>query len=177
MNKIEISKFLSLILRHKPDEIGLYIDEYGWAAISEIVTKSKEKGLNISVEMILEVAATSEKKRFAISEDLTRIKANQGHSYDVIHTFVKASPPIVLYHGTAKRNVSSITEKGLVKGNRHHVHLSESKNVAFEVGKRYGEPIIIEINSFLMDKEGIPFMISENNIWLVDYVAPKYLKF
>lgn len=174
--KNKVSKFLSLILRHKPEEIGLILDENGWANIAELIEKSAVFGNNFTFGELQEVVTTNDKKRFAFDETKTKIRASQGHSIEVDVEFEEKIPPAILYHGTAERNLDSILEIGLEKRARHHVHLSSEPEAARNVGIRYGKPVILEINAGQMADQGYKFYISENGVWLIDKVPPEFLK-
>lgn len=174
MNK---SKFLSLVLRHKPDTIGIVLDRNGWVSVEELLAKSADYGLRLSRTELEEIVETNDKKRFAFSEDKTRIRANQGHSVEVELELEAAEPPERLFHGTVERFLGSIRTEGLKKMNRHHVHLSKDKETAEKVGDRRGEAIILTISSGDMFKDGHTFYLSENRVWLTDTVPVKYINF
>lgn len=174
---VKLSKFLSLVLRHKPDEIGIELDSQGWVEVEELLNKIKENGNEISFEELKYIVDTSDKKRFAFNEDSSKIRANQGHSIDIKLDFKEVIPPDFLYHGTAEKNIESILKTGLNKGNRHHVHLSINKETALKVGSRHGKAIILKIKSKEMYENGIKFYISENNVWLTDFVSKEYIEF
>ncbi|TQF67813.1 RNA 2'-phosphotransferase [Pseudoalteromonas luteoviolacea] len=169
-----ISKFLSYVLRHCPEDIDLDLDSEGWACISELISKAQPK-IQLTQSLIVEVVSTSDKQRFKISDDGLKIRANQGHSIKVDLNLTLQEPPAALYHGTATRFLDSILDKGLISGKRHHVHLSTDIATAIAVGQRYGKPTILKVNSASMFKQGYKFYISDNNVWLVDNVPPKYL--
>lgn len=173
--KKKISKFLSLILRHQPEAIHLELDENGWADIEELREKSARNKINFTLEELDEVVETNNKKRFAFNEDKTKIRANQGHSIDVDLALTPQQPPEYLYHGTAEINIPSILEKGIEKRSRQHVHLSSDKETATKVGMRHGKPVILTIRTGLMFQEGIEFYLSENGVWLTDFVDAKYI--
>lgn len=174
--KTKISKFLSLLLRHKPEEIGLILDENGWANVADLIEKSANVGKEFTFAEIEEVVATNDKKRFVFDESKTKIRASQGHSIKVEIGFEEKIPPDILYHGTAERNIESILEKGLQKMQRHHVHLSADRETARNVGIRYGKPVIFKIDTVSMLGENFKFYVSANEVWLVDEVQPKFLK-
>jgi putative RNA 2'-phosphotransferase len=175
-NKLtKASKFLSLILRHKPDEIGLTLDAEGWAPISEIIDKSQSK-MPLTKELIEQVVSTSDKQRFKLSDDGLMIRANQGHSIKVDLKLSPKEPPAILYHGTDSRFMDSINQEGLKPGQRHHVHLSTDIATATAVGKRYGKVVILEIDAEAMQKQGYKFFLSDNNVWLTENVPPQFLK-
>lgn len=173
---IKISKFLSLILRHKPEIINLKINSEGWANIDELIKKTNDNGLSINYTDVKEIVEKNNKMRFKISNDEKNIRANQGHSININLNLKEKKPPNILYHGTTIKFIESIKENGLVKNKRHHVHLSTDKYSAINVGKRHGKPIVLEIDSKKMYQDGYLFYLSENLIWLTDKVLPKYLK-
>lgn len=178
MNEIEkkkISKFLSLILRHQPETIGLKLDENGWADVEELRAKSAQKRIYFTPEELDEVVETNNKKRFAFNEDKTQIRASQGHSINIDLSLEDVQPPDFLYHGTAEANISSILEKGIEKRTRQHVHLSADKETATKVGMRHGKPVILTIRTGKMFEEGILFYLSANGVWLTDFVDAKYI--
>ncbi len=170
---IKISKFLSMLLRHKPEEIALSLDENGWADINDIVDKSKE--IELSVDKIIYVIETSDKKRFQLSDDRSKIRANQGHSIPVNLDLKEKEPPEILYHGTATRFIKNIRKHGLTSQKRNHVHLSNSIETAMEVGKRYGEPILLKVHAQKMYKQGMKFYLSENGVWLTNNVPIEFI--
>ncbi|WP_415324692.1 RNA 2'-phosphotransferase [Chryseobacterium sp. MMS23-Vi53] len=174
--KKKISKFISLVLRHKPEIINLNLDENGWTSVDELITKSKRDSYEgFTFEELEEMVETNDKKRFIFNEDKTRIRANQGHSIDIDLALKPQQPPEFLYHGTAERNRDSILEKGIEKRNRQHVHLSQDKETATKVGMRHGKPLILIIKTKEMFNDGIEFYLSENNVWLTDFVDTKYI--
>ncbi|MDF2382067.1 RNA 2'-phosphotransferase [Nostoc ellipsosporum NOK] len=170
-----LSKQLSYILRHRPDSIGLEIDQAGWADVDTLLQKLKEKGWDVNRIMLDTIVATNEKKRFAYSEDGTRIRASQGHSIEIDLELKEQIPPAVLYHGTAEKNLASIMEQGLLAGNRHHVHLTDNTETARQVGQRHGKPVILRIDAAGMNKDGYIFFCSVNGVWLTDTVPAKYV--
>lgn len=171
----KISKFLSLVLRHKPDAIGLNLTEDGWANITELVEKAAKSGLNLPIALIHHVVATNDKQRFSISPDGLWIRANQGHSVPVDLGLKPQVPPERLYHGTARRNLASIKAEGIKRSARQFVHLSIDAQKAVQVGKRHGNPIVLEVQAGEMQKDGFKFYCSENGIWLTEWVPTSYL--
>ncbi len=167
----ETSKFLSYVLRHKPDAIGLYLDPEGWANIDELIGKAD---IPLTLELIQNVVETSDKKRFAISDDNQSIRANQGHSIDVNLGLEAIEPPEFLYHGTATRFLDSIKEQGLLPKNRQYVHLSADQATAATVGQRHGKPVILTIPALKMHDQGHKFFKAENGVWLTDVVKPNW---
>ncbi|MEZ5017702.1 MAG: RNA 2'-phosphotransferase [Flavipsychrobacter sp.] len=174
--KVKLSKFLSLVLRHQPEKIGIELDQNGWVEVEELINKLNEADVLMNIDTLKHVVASSEKKRFAFDSTLKKIRANQGHSVNIDLDYKPSVPPNVLYHGTAEKSLEQIFESGLHKMSRHHVHLSSDTLTALKVGQRHGKPSILVINSLEMHNDGIPFLISDNGVWLTDYVAPKYIK-
>ncbi|CAA7386313.1 RNA 2'-phosphotransferase [Chryseobacterium fistulae] len=173
--KKKLSKFLSLILRHQPELINLTLDENGWADIEDLKLKSSHNKMYFTLEELDEVVETNNKKRFIFNEDKTKIRANQGHSIDIDLGLKPQKPPEFLYHGTALHNIDSILEKGIEKRSRQHVHLSLDKETATKVGMRHGKPIILTIRTSKMFEDGVLFYLSENGVWLTDYVNVQYI--
>lgn len=173
--KNKVSKLLSLVLRHKPEEIGLILDDEGWASVNELIEKINNTGLALAYEDLKEVVETNDKKRFVFSDDLSKIRANQGHSINVDLKLEPATPPAILYHGTAEKNIASILEKGILKQDRNYVHLSADIDTATKVGMRYGKPVVFEVKALEMHKNGCLFYLSNNNVWLTDYVDNNFI--
>lgn len=175
LNLMRVSKLISLVLRHKPQEIGLKLDEHGWANVEELLTKIQPR-YAIDMAILEEIVRTNNKQRFAFDETHTRIRANQGHTIDVDVELQEAIPPEILYHGTGEKSVAAIDEKGLLSMNRLHVHLSGDEETATRVGKRHGKPVIYKIKSGEMSRDGYIFYLSVNNVWLTKEVPVKYLE-
>jgi len=169
------SKFLSYVLRHQPDSIGIKLDEQGWTEISGLMSQAAKHGKRFRLEDLHEAVRSSDKQRFGISEDGLRIRANQGHSVKVDLALPVTVPPDVLYHGTASRFIASIMKEGLRPGSRHHVHLSTTIATARTVGARHGAPVILQVMAQQMHADGFQFFVSANGVWLCDNVPSKYL--
>ncbi|KRD62646.1 RNA 2'-phosphotransferase [Flavobacterium sp. Root935] len=172
-----ISKFLSLVLRHSPETIGLKLDENGWADVNELIEKCTKKGNRLDAELLDYVVENNDKKRFAFNEDKTKIRASQGHSISVDLNLTETEPSEYLYHGTVGKFIESIQKEGLKKMSRQHVHLSKDKETAIKVGSRRGVAQILSIRSGQMHRDGFKFYLSENNVWLTDEVPTKYIDF
>lgn len=172
---VRVSKFLSLVLRHQPESIGLVLDPQGWADVDDLITRANGAGLAITRELLLEVVGANDKQRFALSEDGCRIRANQGHSIGVELGLEPIEPPEILYHGTATRFLTSILEHGLLKGQRDHVHLSADEETAIRVGKRHGIAVVLRVHAGRMFREGKRFYVSANGVWLTEHVPPSDL--
>jgi putative RNA 2'-phosphotransferase len=172
----KISKFLSYVLRHRPDEVGLTLDANGWASVEELIARATAASMSLSHAIIRDVVRGSDKQRFALSDDGTRIRANQGHSIAVDLALVPREPPAVLFHGTATRFVESIRRDGLRAMNRQHVHLSPDEATAITVGQRHGKPIVLRIRAAAMHAAGQAFFLSDNGVWLTGSVAPEFIE-
>jgi putative RNA 2'-phosphotransferase len=173
---LKLSKFISYILRHKPDSIGLTLDSQGWALIDELIDKSNAGGTVFGRVDLLKMVGGNDKKRFSISNDGQRIRAAQGHSVTVELGLTPQEPPPVLYHGTATRFVSSILAEGLKPQSRQQVHLSADETTAHRVGQRHGKPAILTVEAALMHAEGFKFFLADNGVWLTDHVPPAFLR-
>jgi putative RNA 2'-phosphotransferase len=169
------SKFISLVLRHQPETIGLKLDENGWADVTALINKMSVAGTVIDIQTLKEIVDTNDKKRFAFNEDMTMIRASQGHSIEVDLDLQPVTPPEILYHGTAEKNIESIFRTGLQKQIRQHVHLSINIETARAVGGRHGKPVVLNINAKAMQQAGFLFYLSENNVWLTNEVPPQYI--
>ena len=172
---VTISKFLSLVLRHKPETIGLGLDTGGWAAIDELLAAAEAHGRKISRELLDHVVFTNDKQRFAFSADGLKIRANQGHSIGIDLGLEPVAPPATLFHGTATRFMAAIRREGLRKMRRQHVHLSSTYDVAQRVGARHGDPAVLEIDCAAMVAEGHQFYLAKNGVWLSDAVPARFL--
>lgn len=172
-----ISKFLSLVLRHSPEVIGIKADEQGWVNVDELIEKSKRKHVKFDFETLEEVVFTNDKQRFAFNDDQSKIRANQGHTIKVDLQFKPVKPLEVLYHGTVEKFLNNIKTDGLQKMQRLHVHLSKDQKTAIKVGSRRGKPIILEIDALKMHEDGHEFYLSENGVWLCNEVPAQYIKF
>lgn len=177
-NKIrKISTFMSLVLRHKPQEIGLILDENGWINVEEFLSQMNAYMYKINREELEYIVENNDKKRFAFSEDKTRLRANQGHSISIDLALEPTEPPPFLYHGTVAKFLSSIKLEGLKKMSRQHVHLSKDLETATKVGNRRGNAIILSIRTGEMHQDGFQFFCSDNGVWLTDHVPAKYIDF
>ena len=174
---VKVSKFLSLVLRHQPERIGVSLDEAGWARVSELVKCAHRAGMSLSEAVIAEVVQKNDKRRFTLSEDGSRIRANQGHSLSVDLGLDPIEPPDFLYHGTATGFLRSIHEHGLRRGQRQHVHLSPDEKTATRVGQRHGKPVVLRIRSGAMYARGHAFFLSANGVWLTEQVPLGYIEF
>ena len=170
------SKFLSLVLRHHPETIGITLDAHGWAEVNVLIKHMKRKFPVFGLKMLEEIVATDSKQRYAFSEGNTKIRANQGHSLAVELELLPQMPPEYLYHGTASRFVESILKSGLQKQTRQYVHLSIDIATATKVGARHGKPVIFKVNTKAMYEAGYVFYLSANGVWLTDMVPPKFLE-
>jgi putative RNA 2'-phosphotransferase len=174
---IRTSKFLSLILRHEPERVGLKLGEAGWVGVNELLQAVNANGVTLTLEQLQHIVATSDKKRYAFSEDGQRIRASQGHSVEVDLQYLPQTPPEILYHGTATRFLDGIRQDGLQRMERHDVHLSAETKVTLQVGGRHGKPVLLIIRAGDMYRAGFVFRCSANGVWLVDHVPPQFIQF
>lgn len=173
----QISKLLSLVLRHEPEYIGLALDQEGWAHVPELIEKVNQKGIQLDFATLQIIVDSNDKKRFAFNDDKTRIRANQGHSIDIELNLAAQTPPAILFHGTADKHITAIREKGLLKMDRQHVHLSAHEETAVKVGQRHGKPIVLTVQALAMHEQQYVFYLSANNVWLTDHVPPAFICF
>ena len=173
----KISKFLSLVLRHQPETIGITLSAEGWVRVADLLAAMEAQKFSVSLEELRDVVESNDKQRFSLSADGAFIRANQGHSIEVDLGYEPSVPPEILFHGTTERFLPSIREQGLLRGKRHDVHLSEQIETASAVGSRYGRPIVLKIASERMNKDGHLFFRSANGVWLTDHVPVGYIEF
>ncbi|MBR5667777.1 MAG: RNA 2'-phosphotransferase [Lachnospiraceae bacterium] len=174
MSDREISKYIALILRHKPETIGIVLDEHGWADVSSLID-GINKTYPIDLETLKRIVAEDNKKRYSFNEDMSLIRANQGHSIPVDVELEKKEPPAVLYHGTGIKYANAIDAQGLLPKSRLYVHLSEDIHTAILVGRRHGDPILYKVDSGRMWNDGFAFYRSVNGVWLTEQVPIAYL--
>ncbi len=175
MSEKEVSKYIALILRHKPEVIGISLDEHGWANVTELI-----EGINrthfLDMELLERIVSIDEKQRYTFNADKTKIRANQGHSVQVDVELKQEMPPEILWHGTGRKYTECIDEQGLRPKSRLYVHLSSDYATALKVGSRHGQPVVYQVLAGEMAKDGYAFYISVNGVWLIKEVPPKYLK-
>lgn len=176
MDMTRTSKFISLVLRHKPETIGLILDAEGWASVPDLLERMAAHGHVLSLDQLETLVVTNDKKRFTLSDDKTRIRAAQGHSLKVSLGFEPVEPPAVLFHGTATRFVEAIRTEGLTRQSRQHVHLSPDVETATKVGQRHGKPHIFTVDALAMVRGGHSFYRAENGVWLTDRVPAEFLE-
>jgi len=175
MDVNETGKFIALILRHKPEVIGISLDEHGWANVDELIA-GIAKIQPFTMEMLEEIVSSDEKQRYSFNEDKSLIRANQGHSIPVDVELEEKEPPEILYHGTGEKSVASINAQGLIPKSRLYVHLSSDYETAVKVGRRHGKPFVFLVAAGAMRKDGYKFYLSVNGVWLTKEVPVRYLK-
>ncbi|MEO5909356.1 MAG: RNA 2'-phosphotransferase [Pelobium sp.] len=171
-----ISKFLSYVLRHHPEKIDIQLDQNGWAAIDELITKADNYGIPFDREILHHVVAKNSKKRFTFNDKLDKIRASQGHSVNIELGYTNQKPPEMLFHGTNEKSVESILNTGIEKRSRQHVHLSSDTETAIKVGKRHGKPFVFKVLATQMYMDNFQFFLADNGVWLTENVPAKYLK-
>lgn len=175
--RVTLSKRLSKALRHRPDTLGLTLDPAGWVSIEAVLAGFAARGLTITRDDLDEIVRTSDKQRFAMSDDGCSIRAHQGHSVEVELGHPVVEPPPELFHGTVARFVESIRTNGLERGSRHHVHLSENVDTATRVGARRGKAVILRIDARRMARQGFVFHRTPNGVWLTEHVPAEFIAF
>jgi putative RNA 2'-phosphotransferase len=175
--RVRVSKLLSLGLRHEPSALAVELDSAGWTSVESVLAGLGARGEPVTPDELAEVVATSDKKRFALSDDGVRIRASQGHSVDVDLGLPPREPPETLFHGTSTRVESAIRREGLVAGSRTHVHLSADVRTAEIVAKRREGPhVILRVRAAAMYATGLAFFVSENGVWLTERVPPDFIE-
>lgn len=175
--KKKISKYLSLVLRHQPDVLGLQLDEAGWTDANILLKKMNAAGRRCNREQLETVVRENDKQRFQFNEDRTKIRATQGHSIEVDLGYAESEPPEQLLHGTPEKFVEPIQREGLTRQQRHHVHLHCDSALAASVGQRRGKPVVLTIKAKAMFDAGHKFFVTPNNVWLTDHVPPEFIEF
>lgn len=171
----ETSKYMSLILRHKPETIGITLDEHGWADVDELI-EGISRTQNFNMDILEEIVRTDEKQRYSFNDDKTKIRANQGHSIEVDVELEEKEPPEILWHGTGEKFATSIDNIGLIPKSRLYVHLSKDEETATIVGRRHGKLVLYMVNTREMYKDGFKFFLSKNGVWLTKEVPVRYLE-
>ena len=172
---IKTSRYISFLLRHKPQAAGLTLDAQGWADVEELI-RCVSRTHPLDMELLEEIVAQDDKQRYSFSADKRKIRANQGHSISVDVQLKELAPPEFLWHGTGEKYVKSIREAGLIRKSRLYVHLSAQWDTAVNVGSRHGKPFVFRVQSGRMHADGFPFYLSENGVWLTKAVPPEYLE-
>ena len=176
MDVVRVSKRLSFVLRHRPDSIGLTLDDAGWVGVDELLAALARSGMRLTRAELDAVVAGNDKQRFALDDAGTRIRASQGHSVPVALGYRHEIPPDVLFHGTVQHFVPAILAEGLRPGQRHAVHLSPDVATASAVGGRRGRPVVLRVDAAAMVADGLLFTRSANGVWLTDAVPARYLE-
>lgn len=172
-----ISKFLSYVLRHQPESIGLSLDKEGWAVIDDLILCAAKQNYFLDIQLITDIVRNSDKKRFTLSDDGARIRAAQGHSTQQVNiAYTEKKPPAILYHGTATRFMSAIQQHGLLAMSRQYVHLSSDEITAIQVGQRHGKAVVLKINTRAMHEQGFTFFQADNGVWLTEAVPWRFIE-
>lgn len=172
---VTVSKYLAKYLRHAPHELGLTLQPGGWVPVDDLLAAAQKHGFPISYDELVACVETNDKQRYSFDVSGEMIRANQGHSVEIDLQLEEREPPELLYHGTVERFLPSILKEGLIRGKRHHVHLSKDVETATKVGARRGKPVILIVDAGRMHRDGHRFLLSVNGVWLTDTVPPAYL--
>jgi putative RNA 2'-phosphotransferase len=173
---VRISKYLALHLRHQPERLGLELEPGGWVEVDVLLDACARDGFPLTRDELAEVVRENDKQRFSFDETGTRIRANQGHSTEVDLQLEPATPPDVLYHGTATQTLEDVLREGAKRMSRHHVHLSRTPEEARKVGARHGKPVVLVVDAATMHRDGFLFYQAANGVWLTDHVPARYLR-
>ncbi len=173
---VKVSRYLSRHLRHEPERLGLTLEPGGWVRVEDLLRACAAKNFALGEDELREVVARNDKQRFSFDESGARIRANQGHSVEVDLGLEPTDPPALLFHGTGSGSVDAILREGLERRGRHHVHLSPDAGTATRVGARHGRPVVLEVDAAAMARDGHPFFVTANGVWLTDAVPPRYLR-
>ena len=174
MSDRSTSKYISLIIRHKPEVIGITLDEHGWAVVEDLIA-GVGKTHPLDMKTLERIVEQDEKQRYSFNEDKTLIRANQGHSITVDVELPEVKPPDILFHGTGLKYKESIDAQGLIPKSRLYVHLSGDRETARKVGQRHGKPVIYAVDAAAMHADGYRFFRSVNGVWLTKRVPKEYL--
>ena len=168
--------YMTYILRHKPQDIGIAMDTQGWVSVLDFLQKAKYVK-QVTLEMLIAEVEADEKGRFEFNSNRSKIRCVQGHSVEnVILNLELYTDRAPLYHGTADKNVASIMHEGILKRKRKHVHISNDIETARRVGQRHGAPVVFEIDTQAMITHGYKFYQAENGVILTDHVPSRYIR-
>jgi putative RNA 2'-phosphotransferase len=173
---VRISKLLSLILRHKPEQFGVLLDPEGFAPIEDVLRAMRESIPNICVDDVHQVVGTLEPDKARFSIVGSDIRANYGHSLSQRIAQQRVVPPEILLHGTSQHAVSSIRAGGIRPMRRQYVHLTTNPDLAARVGSRHGKAQVLEIDALRASKSGVAFYRANESFWLTDFVAPEFIR-
>ena len=173
---VKVSKYLAKHLRHRPERLGLQLEDGGWVHVDALLAACRGAGFELSPEELIEVVERNDKRRFSFDASGTRIRANQGHSVTVDLQLQPVEPPALLFHGTGQTTVEAILTQGLQPMGRHHVHLSSDVGTAVKVGARHGRPAVLQVDAGRMSADGATFLCADNDVWLTEYVPCDYLQ-
>jgi putative RNA 2'-phosphotransferase len=171
-----LSRTLSFWLRHRPDDVGLLLDQQGWTDVDAVLTALAGRGMATSVDQLCGLIARNDKQRFELTADNKRIRARQGHSIRVDLDWPVQLPPGVLYHGTIERFLPRVLTDGLLPMGRHHVHLSADVETAHRVGARRGPPVVLAVRALALHRAGAAFFVTANHVWLTATVPPGFIQ-
>lgn len=174
-------KLLSLILRHKPEIVGLNLETNGYVETSLLLQNLKKyKNIVLTLKNLEEIVFSNDKKRFEFNFDHTKIRASQGHSIEtpnLQNDWEEILQPIQLFHGTSKRLLGTILSEGLSKMTRTHVHLTNSAEIALKTAKRHSSDIVVlELKTKEFLEVGNKIWKSQNDVYLTNFVEGKFLQ-
>ena len=179
MAKNQMSHFLSFVLRHHPEVLGLEMDRQGWVSVEALLCGvNAQPGKSLSMAELEAIVAQDSKGRYRFNEDCTKIKACQGHTIPWIEpALIVMPPPSVLYHGTTAEAWAQIRASGAVhKMKRHAVHMQADIVKARQSARRWHKiPVVLEIDAAAMARDGFCFGVTENAVWCTEAVPVQYI--
>ena len=175
----KLSVYISYLLRHQPESIGIAMDKHGWVSVAELIEKINKAGrYRITESILAEIVRTDNKGRFRYSKDGTKIKACQGHSISWVEPeLTLGQPPEYLYHGTTEESWQKIQESGHIsRMGRHAVHMQADEAKAWQSARRWHRtPVVLKIDAAAMYADGTEFGVSDNGVWCTKIVPTKYI--
>lgn len=180
MSMTKLSVYISYLLRHQPEAIGLGMDNHGWVSVAELIGKINGAGrYHITESVLAEIVRTDNKGRFRYSEDGQKIKACQGHSLSWVEPeLTVCPPPKYLYHGTTEENWQKIRESGAIRRmSRHAVHMQAEEAKAWQSAERWHRtPVVLKIDAAAMYADETAFGVSDNGVWCAQTVPIQYIR-
>lgn len=172
---VRISKLLALILRHKPEQLGIELDAEGYAPLSEVLAAVRSQIASATLAD-LEAVVTQlepEKNRYSIVDG--EIRANYGHSFEGRIQHEAGVPPPVLWHGTPESAIQQISQQGLHPMRRQYVHLTTQPELATRIGARHGKPRLLKVDAAAAHAQGTIFYRANDAFWLALHIPPQHL--
>jgi putative RNA 2'-phosphotransferase len=170
---VALAKFISYVLRQRPDEFGLVPDEEGFVSLKELLQAiHEEEGWRYVQRChIQEILWFQENHGLEIVEG--RIRAAPGHNFEMRLTYPESQPPKLLYYGTSRKSYPHVLQQGLRSAGDKGIHLSTTRDMALRIAKRKDpQPVILEIFAEKAWEQGISFRRANELIYLVKSLSP-----